>query len=111
MFKDLGKLWGKPGLFLVLPLLFWLLPTSWLERGPSICLIHRIFGVRCPACGMTRALSYLAHGKLRAAWNHNPLVILIAPLLGYIWGQTLYKALVGQNKGRSQTVIPGSPFR
>lgn len=79
----------KQILLLLLPLLFWLIPTAWLERGPSFCLIRRVFGVRCPGCGMTRALSYLAHGHPRAAWQHNHLVLLVAPLLGYIWGKAL----------------------
>ena len=81
MSKGTGTKWGKPGLFLLLPLLFCLIPTAWLERTPSVCLIRRFFGVRCPGCGMTHALSYLVHGHFRESWQHNRLVIVIAPLL------------------------------
>ena len=85
------KLPGKRVGLLVLPLLFWLLPTTWLERGPSLCLITRITGKHCPGCGMLRALSALAHGDPRRAWQYNRLVLIVAPLLGYIWGKSFSK--------------------
>lgn len=91
MRKESLKLPEKQSWFLLFPLLFWLVPTTWLERGPSLCLVRRIFGIRCPGCGMLRALSYLAHGDVRAAWRHNRLVMLVAPLLGYAWGKSLLR--------------------
>lgn len=80
----------RQGLFL-LPLLFWLLPSRWLERGPSLCLVRRVTGRPCPGCGMLRALSYLAHGDPRRAWQYNRLVIVVAPLLAFIWLQACIK--------------------
>jgi hypothetical protein len=81
----------KLGFLLLLPLLFWLIPSSWFEGRPSICLIRRIFGVPCPGCGMVRALSCLAHGNVRKAWSYNHLVALVAPLLGYTWDKALLR--------------------
>ncbi|HEY0756063.1 MAG TPA: DUF2752 domain-containing protein [Ktedonobacteraceae bacterium] len=83
------KLPGKRTGLLLLPLLFWLLPTVWLERGPSLCLITYITGKPCPGCGMTRALSCLVHDEPRRAWRYNRLAFIVAPLLGYVWAKSL----------------------
>jgi uncharacterized protein DUF2752 len=82
----------KQAILLLLPLLFWLLPTAWLERGPSLCLITRVTGKACPGCGTLRALSALAHGNIRRAWGYNRLVFIVAPLLGFIWGKALFES-------------------
>ncbi len=50
----------------------------------SICLFINIFGLPCPACGMTRAYISLAHLDIKRAFYYHPLfwsVPLI--LLGY----------------------------
>jgi len=79
---------GKVG-FLLLPLGFFLIPPPWLESRRSICLIYTIFGVRCPGCGMTRALSCAMHGDFRQAVRYNPLVVVVLPLLCYAWFRSL----------------------
>ena len=79
---------GKVG-FLLLPLVFFLVPTSWLVERRSICLIYHVFGVRCPGCGMVRALSSAAHGDFRRAVRYNPLVVVVLPLLCYVWLRSL----------------------
>lgn len=84
-------------MYILLPILLWLIPTSWLERGPSLCLIRRIFGVPCPGCGMTRAFSCVMHGEFKKALQYNRLVVIVFPLLCYEWGQTMlaeYKKLL-----------------
>jgi hypothetical protein len=88
---------GKRGLLLLLPLVFWLLPTSWLESKPSICPVRHVFGLPCPGCGMVRALSCLGHGQIRKAWQYNRLVVIVAPLLAYTWGKTLLSAAKRRN--------------
>lgn len=80
---------GKVGLLFLLPVFFWLIPTSWLEGRPSICPIRGVLGVPCPGCGMVRSLSCLAHGHVQRAWQYNRLVVLVAPLLAYVWGKSL----------------------
>src|SRR5438105_15007351 len=76
---------GKVGCYILLPLVFALIPTSWLESGPSLCLIRRVFGVKCPGCGMTRAISCVFHGNFKQALAYNKLVVIVLPLLGYTW--------------------------
>ena len=52
-------------------------------RGPSgfpICLLHRLTGLDCPGCGMTRAVHSTLHGKIAEAFRFNPLGMLALPL-------------------------------
>ena len=81
---------GKVG-FLLFPLVFFLVPTSWLAERRSICLIYHVFGVRCPGCGMIRALSCAVHGDFRQAVRYNPLVVVVLPLLCYVWMRSLLR--------------------
>lgn len=83
---------GKVGLLLLLPLLLILIPTAWLERRRSLCLIKNLTGKPCPGCGMTRAISSASHGRFRQAFRYNRLVVIVLPLLAYQWLQTLAKA-------------------
>jgi len=60
---------------------FWLLR----EHGPSArwlpgCTFHRLTGLHCPGCGMTRAAAALAHGNLAAAFRFNPVGMVLLPL-------------------------------
>jgi hypothetical protein len=80
---------------LPLPLLFVLIPTRWLEAHPAPCLFRALFGVRCPGCGMTRALSCALHGRARDAWRHNPLVVVVLPLLAFEWWRLIARAWRG----------------
>ncbi len=71
-------------LFLILlPVVFAAVPTAYFENGHSLCLIKNLFGVECPGCGMTRALSALLHGNLVSAVQFNRAVVIVGPLLGY----------------------------
>ncbi len=76
-------------LWLLAPLALVALPTRWLMAAPRVCLFHRVTGRRCPGCGMTRALSRLAHGDLRGAWRDNRRVVIVAPLLIAVWARSL----------------------
>ena len=58
-----------------------LAPTAWLERTPSVCLYWNVFGVHCPGCGMTRAISALLHADYARALSFNRLVVVVFPLI------------------------------
>jgi hypothetical protein len=51
------------GVFLVAP--FW----TW--HGPGLCLFHRLTGLECPGCGMTRAFHAISHGQFAHAVDFN----------------------------------------
>jgi len=78
---------GKVGLYILLPLAFIVVPTSWIESRRSICLIRTLFGVSCPGCGMTRAISCIFHGHFKRAFQYNKLIVIVFPLLCHAWLQ------------------------
>ena len=59
------------------------MPLSWVDHGPSLCLIKAVTGHECPGCGMTRALMHALHGDLSMAWEYNRSWVLVAPLMLY----------------------------
>jgi hypothetical protein len=40
---------------------------------PDVCPLHRLTGIWCPGCGLTRAFVSMAHGDVRRAFGFNPL--------------------------------------
>lgn len=59
------------------------------HAGPSApwfpgCLFHRVTGLDCPGCGMTRAAYSSLHGRWGEAFRFNPvgMVLFPAALLG-----------------------------
>lgn len=48
------------------------------------CLFHRLTGLHCPGCGMTRAVHAMLHGDVSAAFRLNPLGMTVLPL-GLAW--------------------------
>lgn len=54
-----------------------------INTGRSICIFYNIFGIPCPACGMTRAMINLFKFNIREAFRYNPLfiVLFIIPLV------------------------------
>ncbi len=72
--------------FLILvPAIFIVLPTSFFEGGHSLCLVKNLFGFECPGCGLTRACSALAHGDVVSAIQFNSSIVVIGPLLCYVF--------------------------
>ncbi|GAC1360751.1 MAG: hypothetical protein NVSMB44_13030 [Ktedonobacteraceae bacterium] len=79
--KAAAKLAG----YLLLPCVFFLVSPAWLERRPSLCLSQLVFRRVCPGCGMMRALSWALHGQFRKAWHYNKRIVVVLPLLGFVW--------------------------
>ncbi len=52
-----------------------------------VCQFHRLTGLNCPSCGMTRALYALLHGDFSTALRDNALLVfgLAAAALRGIW--------------------------
>jgi len=75
---------SKLGFYFLIPLCFIFVPTSFLDAGPTICLIKNLFGIECPGCGMTRAISSIFHGEIVRAFQYNRLVVIVFPLLSYV---------------------------
>jgi len=47
------------------------------------CPFRTLTGLNCPGCGTTRGLHQLLHGNFVAAFELNPLMVLMLPVLGY----------------------------
>jgi hypothetical protein len=47
------------------------------------CLFTLIFGVHCWGCGMTHAVIALFKLDFQEAWNENPAVVIVIPLLTF----------------------------
>lgn len=45
------------------------------------CLFNKFTGLYCPGCGGTRAVHYLLHGEIAAAFAMNPLFVASLPLI------------------------------
>jgi hypothetical protein len=45
---------------------------------PETCWSRSLFGTKCPGCGLTRSLIYLAHGNWHASWEMNRMGIVMA---------------------------------
>ncbi|MCF7675935.1 MAG: DUF2752 domain-containing protein [Akkermansiaceae bacterium] len=62
------------------------------------CSFHRLTGLHCPGCGMTRAMAAILRGDLAAAFRCNPVGLVLLPLalvgllpewLGWVRGRRL----------------------
>ena len=58
----------------------WLFHTG---RGIP-CLFHRITGLQCPGCGVSRLCLALLRGDLAGAWRANAYLLCILPLLAVL---------------------------
>lgn len=60
--------------------------------GPDFCLVHRVTGIACPGCGLTRAAAALAQGRFAESVRWHPMFGLLAAesaLFWLAWGRAL----------------------
>ena len=80
-----AQYWWATGLGLValfIALAFWDPATA---GGPDLCVFHRITGVACAACGLTRAAAAFAHGEIGESLRWHPLFLLLAAEAAFVW--------------------------
>jgi hypothetical protein len=44
-----------------------------------------LFDKECFGCGITRAIQHAIHFDFYTAWNYNKLVVIVAPVLFFLW--------------------------
>ncbi len=71
-------------LYVSIVLFFAIVPTEYIEGGPTICLFRNMIGVPCLGCGLTRAISSIFHGNFVKALSYNKLIVIIFPLLCFL---------------------------
>lgn len=69
----------------VIPILVFVLPKTFFDGGPPLCLFTAIAGVECPGCGLTRGTMRLSHFDFAGAWEMNKLTFIVVPLLAFWW--------------------------
>lgn len=77
-------------LLAIFPILLYFVPIDWLNKQHTICLIKNIFDVECFGCGITRAIISAIQFNFINAYNFNHLVVIILPLLIYVWGKNIF---------------------
>jgi hypothetical protein len=73
----------------LLPVILYAIPLEWLKEQHSICLFKNITGNDCYGCGMTRAVLSAIHFQFENAIKFNKLIIVVFPLLIYIWAKKI----------------------
>lgn len=69
-----------------LPLIFILVVELLVKfNDKSICLWKILTGHECLGCGITRAFHALFHLQFQRAFEFNHAIIIVAPLLLYLW--------------------------
>jgi hypothetical protein len=48
--------------------------------GVDLCPVHRLTGLPCPGCGLSRAMAAVSQGDLSAAVGLNPFVLFAWPM-------------------------------
>lgn len=84
---------------LISPVALYLVPLNWIKHQHTICLYKNITGHNCYGCGMTRAVLSALHFQYENAFNYNKLVIVVFPLLIFIWVKTVVKIVTKNNLG------------
>lgn len=51
----------------------------------TFCLIKLLTGHQCWGCGLTRAFAALSRFEFRQAWDYNHLIVIVVPLLMWVW--------------------------
>lgn len=72
----------------------------------GVCLFRLLTGYRCPVCGMTRCFSYMAHGKIAAAWRISHAGLPLFLLCAYESVYRLLRLIFG--KGRFYKFFKGA---
>ena len=48
------------------------------------CIFHKITGLMCPGCGISRACMSLLKGHIAEAFSYNPFLMLASPVILYL---------------------------
>lgn len=72
-------------IILFLPLFLPFVSLNWLESKETICVFSNLTGIDCFGCGITKSLIAILKLEFTKAFQYNKLVIIIAPLLFFVW--------------------------
>ena len=99
---------GRISVFACVLILFFIIPTGFIEGGPTVCVFKILLGIECPGCGMTRAFSCILHGDLVSAISYNRLVVVVFPLFCFILLKNIVSLFIPSPK--SFSLQPAKPL-
>ncbi|MBN2380436.1 DUF2752 domain-containing protein [candidate division WOR-3 bacterium] len=70
-----------------------LLPRDLPSKTPSLCVFCALGFKKCPGCGITRAIWSLLHGDAAQAVRFNWKVLIVAPILCWLYIDLARKCL------------------
>jgi hypothetical protein len=82
-------------LYISLPVVLFFIPVSHLDSLPSICIFRNLTGIKCPGCGMTRAVLSVLHLRFAEAFSYNKLIVLVFPLGLLLFLRSFLKEIKG----------------
>ena len=80
-------------ILIALPLPFFILPANYFDTGESLCMSKLLLHRECLGCGITRAIQHAIHFDFTRAWHYNKLVVLVLPVLLFLWLSEIKKSL------------------
>ena len=75
--------------------------SRWLPK----CMFYVLTGWECPGCGSQRMVHALAHGDLASAWNANPFLVCLIPVLALM----AYASIFREKSPRLYSVVNSVP--
>lgn len=61
--------------------------TEWMPQ----CFFYKMTGLKCPGCGLQRAIHEILHGDLSAAWHYNHYLFIALPYISIVFIQPYLK--------------------
>src|SRR5215203_3704176 len=81
----------------VIPLILFLLPRNFFDKGQSLCLFTLLTGENCFGCGMTRACMHIIHLDFIGAANFNKIAFIVFPIISILYLQYLFETFKQTN--------------
>lgn len=84
--------------WLLIPVLLWLIPLKEVSQLQSTCIFKNITEFGCYGCGITRAVISAIQFQWSDAYEYNQLIVIVFPLLSFVWIRYLVKQISLANK-------------
>ncbi len=75
----------------MIPIFLYVVPLNWLKEQHSLCIYKNLFGTDCYGCGITKSVLCMLHYKFKEAFLYNKAIIIVFPILCYLWFHTCFK--------------------
>ena len=75
---------------LFVPFILPFISLDWLEAGDTICIYKNLTDHECFGCENTRSIVAISQLEFSKAFAYNRLVIIIIPLLFFVWIKRWY---------------------